>query len=108
MIRLDRALLEELGLGALEGAVAKAFLEHIYETLEMRVGTELASAMSDEQLSEFEVFIDSGAEEDESAALAWLEDNLPSYRVVVGGVFEALKEEIRGLAPAILASMGEE
>ena len=38
MFKLDNALLEELGLGALPAEEKNRMLAHIYETLEMRVG----------------------------------------------------------------------
>ena len=58
MIRIDDSLLEELGLMALPEAERKAMLAQIYETLEMRVGMRLAERMNDQQLDEFERFID--------------------------------------------------
>ena len=51
---LDYNTLDELGLGQLPPEEKKAMLTHILETLEMRVGTNLASRMSDEQLNDFE------------------------------------------------------
>lgn len=58
MIRIDDSLLEELGLINLPKAERDALLRQIYETLEMRVGMKLAERMSDQQLDEFERFID--------------------------------------------------
>ena len=58
MIRIDDSLLEELGLMALPKEERDALLRQIYETLEMRVGMKLAERMSDQQLDEFERFID--------------------------------------------------
>lgn len=58
MIRIDDSLLEELGLMVLPEAERKAMLAQIYETLEMRVGMRLAERMNDQQLDEFERFID--------------------------------------------------
>ena len=52
MIKLDDNLLAELGLQALSPDDKKRMLTHIYETLEMRVGMELAKQMSDAQLNE--------------------------------------------------------
>jgi hypothetical protein len=101
MIKLDDNLLQELGLAALPAEEKKKMLAHIYETLEMRVGMELAKQMSDAQLSEFEEFINRN---DEAGALAWLEANFPNYKQVVADEFEKLKQEIRQVAPQILAS----
>jgi hypothetical protein len=101
MIKLDDNLLQELGLGALGPDDKKKMLAHIYETLEMRVGMELAKQMTDAQLSEFEEFINHN---DEAGALRWLEANFPNYKDVVASEFEKLKSEIRQVAPQILAS----
>jgi len=100
MIKLDNNLLQELGLENLAADDKKKMLAHIYETLEMRVGMELAKQMSDSQLSEFGEFIDRN---DENGALQWLEGNFPNYREVVTAEFEKLKQEIAGVAPQILA-----
>jgi hypothetical protein len=101
MIKLDDNLLQELGLAALHPEDKKKMLAHIYETLEMRVGMELAKQMTDAQLSEFEEFINRN---DEAGALHWLETNFPNYKEVVAAEFEKLKMEIKQVAPQILAS----
>jgi hypothetical protein len=80
-------------------------LAHIYETLEMRVGMKLAEQMSDEQLDEFEQFIDRN---DEAGALKWLETNFPNYKQVVADELEKLKAEIRQVAPQIVAAAQQE
>jgi predicted RNA-binding Zn ribbon-like protein len=101
MFKLDNALLEELGLGALPGEEKNRMLAHIYETLEMRVGMKLAEQMSNEQLDEFEGFIDRN---DEAGALKWLETNFPNYKQVVADELEKLKVEIKASAAQIVAS----
>lgn len=101
MFKLDDNLLQELGLGALQPADKKAMLMHIYETLEMRVGMTLAQQMTEAQLTEFEVFIDTN---DEPAALRWLESNFPGYKQVVADELEKLKGEIKSQAPQIIAA----
>lgn len=101
MIKLDDNLLQELGLGSLSPEEKKKMLAHIYETLEMRVGMELAKQMSDSQLNEFEEFINRN---DEAGALQWLEANFPNYKEVVAAEFEKLKLEIKQVAPQIVAS----
>ncbi|MCA9309418.1 hypothetical protein KC973_03505 [Candidatus Saccharibacteria bacterium] len=58
MIRIDDTLLQDLGLMSLPKPERDALLRQIYETLEMRVGMKLAERMSDQQLDEFERFID--------------------------------------------------
>lgn len=100
MFNLDNKFLEELGLGTLPEDEKKKMLDHIYETLEMRVGMQLASGMSDAQLDEFEAFINNN---DEEGALRWLETNFPNYKQVVAEELEKLKTEIKTAAPQILA-----
>jgi hypothetical protein len=99
MFKLDDNLLRELGLGELPVEEKNKMLAHIYETLEMRVGMRLAEQMTDEQLDEFEKFIDTN---DEAGALKWLETNFPDYKQVVADELEKLKNEIRQHAGAIL------
>lgn len=106
MLKLDNNLLDELGLGALPPEQKQSMLQHIYDTLELRVGTRLANQMTDQQLDEFERFIDSGGDANQAQALQWLETNLPNYKQVVNDVFEELKVEIRGMAPQVLAASG--
>src|SRR6266481_8490245 len=100
MFQLDDNLLRELGLGELPAAEKNKMLAHIYETLELRVGMRLAEQMSDEQLDEFEAFIDRN---DEAGALKWLETNFPNYKQVVADELDSLKKEITTAAPQILA-----
>lgn len=98
-INLDINLLIELGLGSLPEAEQKSLLNHIYETLEMRVGMRLADQMSNEQLDEFERYFEA---KDEAGAFHWLETNFPNYKEIVQDEFNKLKEEIRQSAPQIL------
>ncbi|MCX6728034.1 MAG: DUF5663 domain-containing protein [Candidatus Saccharibacteria bacterium] len=101
MFKLDDNLLIELGLGGLPPVEKNKMLSHIYETLEMRVGMKLAQQMTNEQLDEFEGYIDRN---DEAGALKWLESNFPDYKQVVASELEALKSEIKTAAPQILAA----
>lgn len=100
MFKLDNAFLEELGLGSLPAVEKNKMLAHIYETLEMRVGMRLAEQMSNEQLDEFEGYIN---RQDEAGALKWLESNFPNYKQVVAEELEKLKGEIKQVAPQIVA-----
>ncbi len=70
MIKLDNALLAELGLADLPVSHRRAILQILYEELEYRVGMHLASAMSSLQLSQFRRFIEAS---DRDAALVFLE-----------------------------------
>jgi hypothetical protein len=105
MFQLDDNLLQELGLGNLPVAEKNKMLGHIYETLELRVGMRLAEQMSDQQLDEFESFID---RDDEPGALHWLETNFPDYKKVVAEELEKLKSEIKAQAPAIVEATHSE
>ena len=99
-LKLDNNLLDELGLSVLPAEEKSKMLAHIYETLEMRVGVRLAEQMSDQQLDEFEGFINAN---DEAGALQWLESTFPSYKQVVAEEFDKLKAEISQVAPQIVA-----
>jgi len=103
MLKIDDNLLQDLGLGGLPVDEKNKMLAHIYETLEMRVGMTLAKQMTNDQLDEFESFIDSNNEE---GALTWLETNFPNYKQVVSDELDKLKEEIKLQAPQIVASAG--
>ncbi|MEK7626526.1 MAG: DUF5663 domain-containing protein [Patescibacteria group bacterium] len=105
MIKLDNQFLQDVGLGELPDADKKEMLRHIYEQLELRVGTRLASGMTDAQLDEFEALINN---QDEAGALKWLETNFPNYKEVVADELEKLKAEVTISAPQILeASNGQ-
>lgn len=99
-LKLDNALLEDLGLGALPEGEKQLLLRQIYEKLEMNVGVRLADQMSNEQLDEFEKFVDAN---DDKGAFQWLETNFPNYKDVVNSEFEKLKIEIKQYAPQMLA-----
>jgi hypothetical protein len=75
MFQLDDKLLQELGLGSLPPAEKNKMLAHIYETLELRVGMRLAEQMSDQQLDEFEGFIDGNLDH----ARNYLNTNSPGW-----------------------------
>lgn len=100
-INLDLNLLAELGLGSLPDEEKRSLLNHIYETLEMRVGMRLADQMSNEQLEEFEKYFEA---KDDAGAFKWLETNFPNYKEIVQDEFNKLKEEVRQSAPQILQS----
>lgn len=104
MIKLDDALLEELGLSKLPIVEKPAFLAQVRDTLELRVGHAVSTGLSDEQLDEF----DRLAEGDDSGAAAtrFLENHCPDYKATVQQIFDALKKEISGAAQAILAASG--
>ena len=100
MFQIDDKFLESLGLGGLPQDDKEKMKNHIYETLEMRVGMTLASQMSEAQLDEFENLMN---QNDEAGALRWLETNFPNYRQVVASELEKLKAEVKAAAPQIIA-----
>jgi isocitrate lyase len=75
MFQLDDNFLQEIGLANLPEEQKQPFLEHIYSQLEMRVGTRLSDGLSDEQLGEFEAFID----RNEEAVRRWIGMYTPNY-----------------------------
>ncbi|HEU5187054.1 MAG TPA: DUF5663 domain-containing protein [Candidatus Saccharimonadales bacterium] len=91
MFQLDDTFLQGLGLGAMPEEQKDAFLQHLYEELELRVGTRLSEGMNNDQLKQFESLIDAN---DESGALNWLETNRPNYKQVVAEELEKLRQEI--------------
>lgn len=101
MFKLDNEFLTSLGLGSLPVDEKNKLLQAIYERLEMNVGMRLAEKMTDEQLNEFEGFIDRS---DEAGALSWLETNFPNYKQVVAEELEKLRTEVSASAPQILAA----
>lgn len=76
MFKLDDDFLESIGLNGLPEEQKKAFLQHIYDELELRVGTKLSDGMSDAQLEEFESIID----RKDDIITAWLAQYTPDYR----------------------------
>lgn len=101
MIQINDNLLQELGLGTLPKDEKVSLLNHIYETLETRVGMKLAGQMTDKQLDEFEQYFDA---KDDKGAYQWLQTNFPNYREVVQEEFDKLKAEISQSAAQILGS----
>lgn len=75
MFQLNDEFLNDLGLNDLPEEQKKPFLQHIYNELELRVGTRLAEGLSDEQLTEFESII----ERDEVKVGQWLDSHVPNY-----------------------------
>lgn len=76
MFQLDDKFLQDLGLDQLPEEQKQAFLQHIYEELELRVGTKLSDGLSDQQLDEFEAIID----RKEGAVDDWLVRHAPNYQ----------------------------
>ena len=75
MFQLDDKFLQDIGLGDLPEDQRKAFLQHIYDELELRVGTQLSEGMSDEQLEQFESIID----KNQGVIEGWIAQYAPDY-----------------------------
>ena len=75
MFQLDDTFLKDVGLDGLPEEQKKLFLQHVYEELELRVGTRLSDGMSDAQLQEFEAIIDRKMD----AVDSWLAQFVPNY-----------------------------
>lgn len=75
MFQLDDTFLNDVGLAALPDDQKQAFLQHIYEELELRVGTKLSEGLSEQQMGEFEAFVDQA----EDKVRAWFAANMPDY-----------------------------
>lgn len=101
-MQLDDNFLQDLGLGTMPDDQKQAFLQHLYEELELRVGTRLSEGMTDEQLLEFEKLIDAN---DQQGALTWLETNRPNYKQVVAEELEKLKKEVMDNRDKIVGDM---
>jgi len=76
MFQLDETFLADVGLNDLPNEQKKPFLQHIYDELELRVGTKLSDGMSDAQLEEFEAIIDRKTEIVDN----WLRKNIPNFK----------------------------
>lgn len=75
MFQLDDKFLQDLGLADMPDDQKQAFLQTIYEELELRVGVKLSEGLSEAQMGEFEAFIN----RDEEQVMAWFAANLPKY-----------------------------
>ena len=100
MIKLNQQLLDSIGLAELPAVEKKAILQHIYDSLETRVGARFASTMTDDQLDHFDEFIKN---KDDAGAFNFLQTNFPNYKDIVQEEFVKLRNEVESVAPQILA-----
>ncbi len=75
MFQLDDNFLNDVGLADLPDDQKQAFLQHIYEELELRVGTKLSEGLSEQQMGEFEAFVD----QNEDKVRTWFAANMSDY-----------------------------
>ncbi len=90
MFQIDDTFLQEVGLGALPAEQKQAFLAYFREQLELRVGTKLSEGLSDEQLAEFEAFM----ERDETRVDEWVARYAPEY------ASDTIYQQLKTSAPA--------
>lgn len=75
MFQLDDKFLADIGLNDLPDDQKQPFLQHIYEELELRVGTRLSDGLRDDQLEQFEKIID----RDQATIDGWIAQFVPNY-----------------------------
>ncbi len=76
MFQLDEQFLIDIGLNDLPEEQKKPFLQYVYDKLELAVGMELASGLTEQQEEEFGAIIDRR----EDVIVSWLNANAPDYR----------------------------
>jgi hypothetical protein len=96
MFRLDDRFLNDAGLAALHEADRKGLLQHLYETLEFRVGSQLSNGLSDAQLEEFEQIID----RDVDVIVAWVERHVPDF--LDDPVYLRMREALSGADGSVI------
>jgi len=89
MFQLDDKFLADIGLGDLPDDQKQAFLQHIYEELELRVGTKLSDGLNDQQLEEFEKIID----RDHGVIDGWLTAHVQDY--MNDQVFQRMQQALK-------------
>lgn len=89
MFQLDDKFLADIGLDTLPAEQKQAFLQHIYEELELRVGTKLSDGLSDQQLEEFEKIID----RDQGVIDSWLSAHVQDY--MTDQIFQRMQHALK-------------
>lgn len=90
MFQFDESFLQSVGLATMPDDEKQAFLQHIYQELQVRVGTRLSEGMDDKNLDDFEQLHKSSPQD----AIHWLEANRPNYKQVVAVELARLQQEI--------------
>lgn len=75
MTQLNDEFLADVGLAEMPADDRPAFLQMIYEELELRVGTALSDDLSDAQLEEFEAIIDRAPDR----VSTWIDTHAPNF-----------------------------
>jgi hypothetical protein len=89
---IDQAFLEEVGIKIADAKKRQEKIDELSDDLEMRVGNAIARDLSEDQLDEFEEIIEKDGGE---AALEWLEDAYPDYKIVVDTQFKIMRAELK-------------
>jgi ABC-type proline/glycine betaine transport system substrate-binding protein len=97
MIQIDENTLKSLGL-TLSDDAKPAFIEHLLETLEERVGVAVTELLDDDELEELVTLTDG---DDEATTEAWIKQHVPDYEDVVKDEFDILMGEIAEQADEI-------
>ena len=98
-MKINEYYLASIGIRFKTKEETQAFAEIVQSELEIRIGSVMASRLSDEQLDEFDLYID------QSDAGEWLEENCPDYRDIVDNEFERMEEELisnRSMIPGVI------
>lgn len=102
MQQIDDEFLIRAGLGGMLVEERQALLLCIDSELQLRIGSELAKNMSDEQLIYFEELIEQNQKDQ---ALQWLKQNCPNYQQSVALQIQNLQNEILDKKDAILGAI---
>jgi transcription initiation factor IIE alpha subunit len=95
MITIPQSFIDELTLNLDEAAI-KELSEHFTSTLEERVGNEILTYLTDEEIEAYNKVLDTN---DDAKIQQWLVDNVPDLNEIINDEAELLIEEMRTGAP---------
>lgn len=87
-MKINEYYLASIGIRFKTKEETQAFAEIVQSELEIRIGTKIASRLSDEQLDEFDMCIES------DDAREWLEENCPDFRDIVDNETKRMEKEL--------------
>lgn len=87
---ITKALLDEFGI-ELGDQDEKVFLQHINDTLDERVGTEITESLNDDQLKELLALQEKGNDEEVGE---WLGENVPELQEIAQDEIDILLGEL--------------
>ncbi|MDB5182361.1 MAG: hypothetical protein JWO47_145 [Candidatus Saccharibacteria bacterium] len=90
--QIDEVFLDEVGFKVTDAKKRLDKIEELTGELETRVGNAIARDLSESQLDEFEEVLEKDGGD---AALEWLEDAYPDYKIVVDTQFKILRAELK-------------